>query len=129
MEAAAAAAARGPGQHGAGHRIRILGRLGFKLLLGAASSMRLAALAGWAIVFAASSNPCHAFVAAPRLRALPRTLARGVSARQRVEAKAALAEAKDFLGWVLVPPPPPLDSTTVRTARHVGPNRAAIESG
>ena len=117
MEAAAAAAARGPGQHGADQRIRILGRLGFKLLLGAASSMRLAALAGWAIVFAASSNPCHAFVAAPRLRALPRTLARGVSARQRVEAKAALAEAKDFLGWVLVPPPPPLDSTTVRTAR------------
>ena len=67
---------------------------------------------------------------APRLRAPPlHTLARGVSARQRVEAKAALAEAKDFLGWVLVPPPPPLDSTTVRTARHVGPNRAAIESG
>ena len=64
-----------------------------------------------------------------KIVALPRTLARGVSARQRVEAKAALAEAKDFLGWVLVPPPPPLDSTTVRTARHVGPNRAAIESG
>ena len=74
----------------------------------------LCALAGWAFVFA---KPCQAFVAAPRLRALPRTLTRGVNTRQRVEAKAALAEAKDFLGWVLVPPPPPLDSTTVRTAR------------
>ena len=72
---------------------------------------------------------CEAWVSFATRRLLPVPqrviLSRGFRQRPAVEARASLgevkdtlAEVKDFAGWVLVPPPPPLESTVVEGASH-----------